>query len=242
MVAFVIANDNPMPRKHVIRHPEASYHISVRCNNKDWFAMPLREVWSIFERYLFFLHAGFCMEVQGFVVMSNHFHLLIKAPLQNLPEGMNYLLRETSRRIGEGTNRINHVYGGPYHWTLVRDWRHLHIAYKYLYRNPVEAGVCARVEEYEFSTLQMLLGQAHSLIPICDPLEFVSQSTELLYWMNHGWTEKQRDSLEKAFRRKEFTWPIDRERKKPFDLGPEFSCKTPDEDLGIRTNALRSQK
>lgn len=231
-----------MPKKHVIRDPEASYHVSVRCNNKDWFALPICEVWDIFERYLFFLHAGFCIEIQGFVLMNNHFHLLLRAPLQNLPEAMNYLLRETSRRIGERTNRLNHIYGGPYHWTIIREWRHLHIAYKYLYRNPVEAGLAEFVEEYPFSTLQLLLGKKHSLIPIKDPLEFADQPEELLFWMNYTWSSEQVEGVRKTLYKSEFKWPQNFSLRAPLDLGPEFEPKTRYKSPEIRTSDRQNEK
>lgn len=225
-----------MPRKPIVRDPEASYHVTVRCNNKDWFALPLSEVWEIFERYLFFLHAGFCVDVQAFVLMSNHFHLIVKAPLQNLPEAMNYLLRETSRRIGERSRRINHVYGGAYYWTLINEWRHLHIAYKYLYRNPVEAGIVENVEDYPFSTLQVLLGRQRSLIPVKDPLDFIDQPEELLFWMNFSWSSAQVESIRKTLYKREFRWPLSEKQKIPLDLGPDFIPKTPYESLEIRTS------
>ncbi len=147
-----------MPRKNTILQSEFPYHITARCINSDWFRLDIESVWSIFGDYLFILKHEFNFEIHSFVLMDNHFHLLLKTPSGNLSSGMNYFLREVSKEISFKTGRINQTFGGPYKWCIVNSYIYYLNTYKYIYRNPVEAYITPTCEEYPFSTLPHLLG------------------------------------------------------------------------------------
>ena len=85
--------------------------------------------------------------------MKNHFHALIYTPKANIDAAMMYIMRQSSLRIGACTNRINKIYGGRYRYTVVTNEKLHATMYKYVFRNPVKAGICERVEEYPYSTL-----------------------------------------------------------------------------------------
>lgn len=67
---------------------------------------------------------------------------------------MNYFMREFSRTVGSKTGRINHVFGGRYKGSLIRDALHFSHVYKYILRNPVAGGLAVRVEDYRLSTVR----------------------------------------------------------------------------------------
>jgi putative transposase len=56
--------------------------------------------------------------------------------------------------------------------------------YKYIYRNPVEAGLVRRVEDYPFSTLQNVLGIKRVLIGVQDPFGLIFDQYRMLSWLN----------------------------------------------------------
>jgi len=58
------------------------------------------------------------------------------------------------------------------------------IAYKYVYRNPVTAGMCARVEDYEFSSLRGLLGAENIGAPVIDNMGLIFGPRKMLAWLN----------------------------------------------------------
>lgn len=62
-------------------------------------------------------------------------------------------------------------------------------AYKYVYRNPVEAGMCARVEDYEFSTLCGLLGATNFGVPVIDNMGLIFGPKKMLDWLNTAETQ-----------------------------------------------------
>jgi REP element-mobilizing transposase RayT len=194
-----------MPRKSFIPSSEFPYHVTGRCLNKEWFRVSMDYVWSVFSDYLFFINRAFNIQIHCFILMNNHFHLIAATPEANLDEAMNYFMREVSRRISKKSGRINQVFGGPYHWSLLQAPNSFQFAYKYVYRNPIEAGLCVRVEDYKYSTLQVLLGQQHSVIPL-QPDEYLFSDFEgQLRWLNESYpSEKVKDEIRKALRRYEF--------------------------------------
>ena len=77
-----------MPRKKIIRTNEFPYHVTARTNNQEWFKLSLDEVWSIFERVLSKVQLRYSIEIYQFVLMSNHYHLLLSTPEANIDKAI----------------------------------------------------------------------------------------------------------------------------------------------------------
>ena len=208
-----------MPRKVVPTNSEFPYHVSVRCVNREWFPIPLADVWSIMEDYLFFLAHAYEVEIISFVLMNNHFHMLIRAPKANLSEAMNYFMRETSKQISANSGRINQIYGGRFHRTLIKDAHYFLAAYKYVYRNPFEAALCKKVHEYPYSTLHGKLGKSTIHFPIAYDLTLHSDYGGTLRWLNEMPHAEDKELVQKALKKKVFEIPTaNRNSGKPTEL------------------------
>lgn len=209
-----------MPRKIVPISSEHPYHITARCINREWFNLPLETVWSIMEDYLFIVHHGFQIKVHSFVLMGNHFHLLVSSPQGNLSSAMNYFMRETSREISRLSGRINQTYGGRYHRSLITNYHHFVNVYKYVYQNPVRAKFKGRVEEYVHSTLAGILGVRRLIIPLeQDSILFNPSLDEAcLAWLNRLPHEDDVEALRKALKRPCFKLTKNRKSNRPSHL------------------------
>lgn len=142
-----------MGRKKLIKTDQGSYHIWARANNKDSFPLSSSRCWGIFNYYLNELVLRYGVKIHAFVLMSNHFHMVISTPNANLDQCMRYFMTQTSKGMSMASDRINHVYGGPYGWTLIESPITYAVMIKYVYRNPVKANICNKVELYPWSTL-----------------------------------------------------------------------------------------
>jgi putative transposase len=195
-----------MPRKRVPTQSTLPYHVSARCINREWFRLPMKEVWSLMGDYLYLIKFHYNLNIHAFVLMNNHFHLLTSAPEANISPALNYFMRETSREITRLSGRINQTYGGRNHKTLISMNHHYMNTYKYIYRNPVRAGLCEYVEEYEFSTLNGLVGLNHLVVPLAeDTLLFkpsFDQST--LNWLNVPSNPDHEDEIRRALKKRIF--------------------------------------
>lgn len=169
--------------------------------------MPEGEVWDIFSDYLYILDKGFSLKIYSFVLMSNHFHLIVRCPKANLSEAMQYFMGQTSRAITKHQDRINQTYGGRFFRSEIRNDHHLNTVYKYVYRNPIEAGICRRVEDYKFSTLRGLLGFEKLIIPLVEDRILFPHVHSTLSWLNENPSIENRLAVGKALRRSVFALP-----------------------------------
>ncbi|MBK9294916.1 MAG: transposase [Oligoflexia bacterium] len=201
-------------------HP---YHVTARCINKDWFRLPLELVWKILSERLYFANHAFYTKIHSFVLMNNHFHLLITTPKSNLNHFMQYLMSEVSREITYYSGRINQTFGGPYYSSVIKNNFHFLHAYKYVYRNPVEAKLAENVESYTFSTLNGLLGKSHILIPVVEDRLLLANVNQTLEWLNTAYVKDYKEQVKSALRRAEFILPKNRISRKPSELEYEIS-------------------
>jgi REP element-mobilizing transposase RayT len=194
-----------MPRKKFFPTDSFPYHVTARSHNREWFDLPLIDVWDIFSRYLYFITLAYGVRVHSFVLMSNHFHMLITTPNANLDQAMNYLMREVSKAIGRESGKINQVFGGPYHWSVIKNRVYYEFAYKYVYRNPVEASLVRRVENYPYSTLRGILGLDPLPFPAFDNMNLIAHPARCLSWLNSPYPHLDLlDDIRQGLRQREF--------------------------------------
>ena len=96
----------------------------------------------------------------GFCLMDTHYHLLVEEGEIPLSKGMRLLngryVTEYNRRHG----RRGHLFEARYRDVAIKDEGHLMTAVRYLARNPLEVGACARAEDWPWSSYPQLVGVA----------------------------------------------------------------------------------
>lgn len=209
-----------MPTKPFAVSIENPYHITGRCLNREWFALPLDTVWDILSDYLYFVSHSYNLRIHSFVLMLNHFHLLLSSPTGELSRGMQYFLSQTSRQLAKESGRINHIWGSRFYRCEITSHHYFLNAYKYNYRNPVASGTVTRVEDYRFSTLHGLLGQSKLIIPVVEDFTLFSDVEGTLQWLNTPVSMDHQTAVRKALTHKKFQLPRANSRVHPleFDL------------------------
>jgi putative transposase len=191
-----------MPRKRFFPTDQFPYHVTARSHRREWFSLPMDKVWDIFCRYLYFITLAYGVRIHSFVLMSNHFHMLLTTPNANLDEAMNYFMREVAKAINSESQQTNQVFGGPYHWTVIKNRTYYRHAYKYVYRNPIEVGLCHLAHRYPYSTLPGILGLDRLPFPAFDNMGIISNPGPQLEWLNSpfpqpGFLEEIRNAMKK---------------------------------------------
>lgn len=105
-----------------------------------------------FETALERVRRSFRLYVYGYVVMPEHVHVLLSEPKQQmLAVAIKSLKQGVSRRlIGED----DHFWQKRYYDLNVRDYDQFLEKLRYIHRNPVKAGLCARAEDWEWSSFR----------------------------------------------------------------------------------------
>ncbi|MDY6826628.1 MAG: transposase [Bacillota bacterium] len=134
-----------------IEFPGAFYHVTQRGNNREnIFRKPGDKKYYL--KKLSDLKDKFDFRLLGFVLMDNHYHLLLQAgkdPLHKIIFRQNMYY---SRYFNRTHNRSGHLYGGRYKAALIQDDRYLFAVLRYIHWNPVRAGICRHPEEYKWSS------------------------------------------------------------------------------------------
>ncbi|MBT3234709.1 MAG: hypothetical protein HN353_02035 [Bdellovibrionales bacterium] len=163
-----------MGKQNLIRTDQYPYHITARANNKEWFPIVIDKLWPLLNDLLTLTSWMYEIEIHAFVLMSNHFHLLVSTPKSNLDFAMRFFMSNSAKEINYLSGRINRVYGGRYKWSIIKDEAYLFNVVSYIYENPRRANSCKSIESYPYSTLHGLLGQDRLMIPI-SPLPYSSE-------------------------------------------------------------------
>jgi putative transposase len=136
---YASSKQKSMPRKNLIRSNVYPYHVTARGNNKASFPCEPYQTWEIFNEKILEVQKKFGVKIHAFVMMSNHFHLLITTPHEDLGKVMETFMRSITRTMNAKSGRTGRVFGGPYHWSLINSNVYYDCALKYVYRNPVKA-------------------------------------------------------------------------------------------------------
>src|SRR5690349_15645032 len=80
--------------------------------------------------------------VQGYCLMTTHYHLLIRIEEENLARGMQWLNGVYGALINERERDRGHVFGARYGSSPVTTDAYLMEVIRYIALNPVRAGVC----------------------------------------------------------------------------------------------------
>ena len=135
-------------RPSAFRKSKTFFHLNVPFKTTGYF----KELdWAYLQKKLFACALQFNVEVDALVMMDTHFHTLIGVCDNN----ENFFNAELSKILGHDTE--DSVYCEP-----ISNLAQYINAYKYVYNNPVEAGLSLKVEAYPYSSIQILLGKCVS--------------------------------------------------------------------------------
>jgi len=146
-----------MARPLRIEFADALYHITSRGNEQR----------SIFrsnrDRETFLLLLGkaairFRWSITAWVLMSNHFHLVIQTMEPNLSRGMQWLNSTYANWFNRVHHRCGHLFQGRFKALLIDKEAYFAEVLRYVVLNPVRANICERPEQYRWSSYRATAG------------------------------------------------------------------------------------
>ena len=143
--------ESRMARPWRIEYEGALYHVFSRGNNQqDIFV-------SDDDRYLFLDTIGqmserFDNDIFAYVLMSNHYHLLLRTAKANLSRSMQWLGTTYTRRFNLDHLQSGHLFQGRYKSILVENDAYLMQLSYYIHNNPLRAGIVKRLIDYRWSS------------------------------------------------------------------------------------------
>lgn len=127
------------------------YHVIARGNNREYiFRKDLDKRYFLKLIYEGMQPMGY--RLLGYVLMDNHYHLLIQVMDVKLQKIMHQINNKYSKYFNAVYERCGHVFQGRYKASPIREERYLIKVLAYIHQNPVKAGMCSRVDEYKWSS------------------------------------------------------------------------------------------
>lgn len=125
-----------MARQLRIQYPGAVYHAMCRGNERrDIFRSD--EDRMAFLRFLARSLEIYSVKLHAYVLMADHFHLLIETPLGNLSEFMRRFNITYTGFFNRQHQRVGHLYQGRYKSVLVEREAYLSTVSRYIHLNPI---------------------------------------------------------------------------------------------------------
>jgi REP element-mobilizing transposase RayT len=135
----------------------ALYHVTARGNERKRVYRDGNDYSSFYE-YVGSTVERYCVVCHGFSLLGNHYHLIFETPRGNLPEAMRHLNGCYTQWFNRRHRRCGHLFQGRYKAVLVEKEAHLLSLVRYLARNPLQAGLCERPEDWPWASYPALLG------------------------------------------------------------------------------------
>ena len=140
-----------MARAWRIEYEGALYHVLSRGNEKQDIVI------SDDDRRLFLYTAGemrerFEIDIFAYVLMDNHYHLLLRTNRANLCRSMQWFGATYTKRFNLRHDRSGHLFQGRYKNMLVQNDTYLLQLSYYIHRNPLKAGMVERLADYTWSS------------------------------------------------------------------------------------------
>lgn len=125
------------------------YHVIARGNNREYIFKESIDK-GYFIKLLKESMTAMNYRIYGYVLMDNHYHLILQVFDKKLQEVMHQINNKYSKYFNYKFKRVGHVFQGRYKAILVQDERYLISLVRYVHQNPIKAGMCNSVEGYKW--------------------------------------------------------------------------------------------
>jgi putative transposase len=147
-----------MARPLRIEFEHACYHVTSRGNQQA----PIFLADQDFELFLEILAQTvqrMNWRINSYVLMNNHYHLVVTTPEANLSRGMRDLNGQYTQAFNRRRSRSGHVFQGRYKAIIVDKDRYLAELARYLTLNPVRAHMVTAPDEWRWSSFHAMVGE-----------------------------------------------------------------------------------
>ncbi len=167
-----------MARPLRIEYPGAYYHVTSRGNERKAIFRDDRDR----EKFLELVKRAveeFNVRVHGYVLMSNHYHLLVETPKGGLNRALRYLNGVYTQAFNRRHRRVGHLFQGRYKAIVVEKESYLLELSRYVHLNPWRVKKTEDPFHYAWSSLRSYMGKEA-------PPKWLTMSEVLSYFGSNG--------------------------------------------------------
>jgi putative transposase len=162
------------------------YHVTAKAKDKKWFGITMEEVWKTCADSLKQAHNVRAIPIISFVLMNNHYHLLVKTNPSKLKAFLEHFHKLLTPSIQLTT----------YHMVPIASYRYFLNCYRYIYQNPQRAGITHTCEHYPYSTLFYLSKGESFITPLHDKTGHCDEFKRR--WINSKLSQQECENISKV--------------------------------------------
>jgi putative transposase len=140
-----------MARPLRIEYEGAVYHITARGNERRTIFFTKAD-YAKFLSYLREAKKKYEIVLHCYVLMTNHYHLIVETPEANISKVMHYINSAYTAYINIKRKRSGHLFQGRYKSIVVDANNYLLELSRYIHLNPVRANIVQKPEDYTYSS------------------------------------------------------------------------------------------
>ena len=165
-----------MARPLRIEYEGALYHVTARGNERGKIFFTKTD-YRKFKEYLTDAQIKYGLVIHCYVLMTNHYHILIETPDKNLSKIMHYLNSSYTTYVNIKRKRSGHLFQGRYKAILVDRDNYLLELNKYIHLNPVRAKMVERPEDHPYSSYDAYISGNDELVTVAPVLSMFSKDS-----------------------------------------------------------------
>jgi putative transposase len=151
-----------MARPLRILYPDAWYHVMTRGRSRVQIYREQDDYFKFVE-LLREASAMWRVRIAAYCLISNHYHLLVQTPGANLSRFMRHLNGLYTQYFNRTYKSDGPLFRGRYKSIVVESDSYLLELVRYIHRNPLQAGLVKRLEDYRWSSHRMYISRSNAV-------------------------------------------------------------------------------
>lgn len=146
------------------------------------------------------------LKIHAYVLMSNHYHLLIETPQANIVKAMHDINAGYANWYRTKYGLIGSIFQGRYKAIIVEKDEYLLVLSAYIHLNPVKAGMVKKPEDYIWSSYRNYIGKRKppSLLYVAEILAKFKNKSAYEQYVNSFLEDKKGIAQEDVYGRNSF--------------------------------------
>ncbi|MBI4697767.1 MAG: transposase [Nitrospirae bacterium] len=150
-----------MARPLRIEYEDAVYHVTSRGNERKKIFF-IKHDYDKFLNYIKEAKKKYGILIHAYVLMGNHYHLIMETPNANMSRAMQYINGSYTAYINAKNKRSGHLFQGRYKAINVDVDNYLLELSRYIHLNPVRAKMAEKPEDYQYSSYRAYVSNKES--------------------------------------------------------------------------------
>ena len=157
-----------LPRSYI---KTSFFHVITQGINKSYIFEKAEDI-KYYIKIMYHLTKEQKIKIIGYCIMNNHAHMLIETEeIEELSKYMQRLNTKYGKYYNKKYNRVGYVFRDRYRAEGIYTEEYLYNCLKYIYNNPVKAGICKKAEDYPYSNYKRIdkeLNENYAFIDVDD--------------------------------------------------------------------------